>query len=206
MKVSNASLDPNSGTLRIRLDDDQHFPIIPTSKRPCCSLCRWVEQEKDVKNRSGIVVCDKCKVSLCIDCFKPFHTVSSVSKLHAGRITPLLHMFLPVLYATMVYNYGEAHFFVLQQWVPTSFHQQWWSSYKNGELFATMANLSHCCLVQQWWCMKAAFFWWYFIMSNHCCIVVHLIFAIMVRFGYGLAIYLWLMRCRVDRRRPPYFY
>jgi hypothetical protein len=82
-KVSDASLDPNNGALRIRLDDDQHFPVNPTTKRPCCSLCRWVEKEKDVKNRSGIVLCDKCQVSLCIDCFKPFHTVSSVSKLRS---------------------------------------------------------------------------------------------------------------------------
>jgi Transposase IS4 len=90
-KVSDASLDPNNGSLCIRLDDDQHFPVIPTSKRPCCSLCRWVEQEKDIKNRSGIVVCDKCQVSLCIDCFKPFHTVSSVSKLRSEVIKNKLH-------------------------------------------------------------------------------------------------------------------
>ena len=90
-KVSDASLDPNNGSHCIRLDDDQHFPVIPTSKRPCCSLCRWVEQEKDIKNRSGIVVCDKCQVSLCIDCFKPFHTVSSVSKLRSEVIKNKLH-------------------------------------------------------------------------------------------------------------------
>jgi hypothetical protein len=45
-KVSDASLDPNNGALRIRLDDDQHFPVNPTTKRPCCSLCRWVEKER----------------------------------------------------------------------------------------------------------------------------------------------------------------
>jgi len=83
-KVSNASLDPSNGALRMRLDDDQHFPIFSTiTKRPCCSLCRWVEQEKDIKNRSGIIACDKCNVFLCIGCFKPFHTVSSVSKLRS---------------------------------------------------------------------------------------------------------------------------
>lgn len=83
-KVSDASLDPNHGNLRMRLDDDQHFPVLATSgKRPCCSLCRWVETDKDNKNRSGIVTCDKCQVSLCINCFKPFHTVSCVTKLRS---------------------------------------------------------------------------------------------------------------------------
>jgi len=83
-KVCDASLDPNSGSLRMRLDDDQHFPINNTNtKRPCCSLCHWVEQEKDIKNRSGIIACDKCNVFLYISCFKPFHTVSSVSKLRS---------------------------------------------------------------------------------------------------------------------------
>jgi len=63
-KISNASLDPNSGNLCMRLDGDQHFPVIHTSKRPCCSLYMWVEQEKDMKNRSGIVACDKFQSSL----------------------------------------------------------------------------------------------------------------------------------------------
>jgi hypothetical protein len=80
-KVSAASLDPNNGTLRMRLDDDQHFPVISTNKRPCCSLCHWVKEEKDTKNHLGIVACDKFRVSFCINCFKPFHTMSSVSRL-----------------------------------------------------------------------------------------------------------------------------
>jgi hypothetical protein len=33
-KVSDASLDPNNGSLCIWLDDNQHFPIISTNKRP----------------------------------------------------------------------------------------------------------------------------------------------------------------------------
>jgi hypothetical protein len=91
-RVTDASLDPNHGSLCIQLDDDQNFPVSSTSsKRPCCSLCRWVETDKDNKNRSGIVVCDKCQVSLCVDCFKPFHTVSCVTKLRSEIMKHKLH-------------------------------------------------------------------------------------------------------------------
>jgi hypothetical protein len=32
-----------------------------------------LETDEDNKNCSGIVTCDKCQVSLCINCSKPFH-------------------------------------------------------------------------------------------------------------------------------------
>jgi hypothetical protein len=40
----------STGSLCMQLDDDQHFLVFSTiSKRPCCSLCQWVEEEKDTK-------------------------------------------------------------------------------------------------------------------------------------------------------------
>ena len=82
-RINDAALDPQNGSLRRRLDDDMHYPVKADAKRPCCSLCRWAEQDRDHKMRSNIVSCDKCGVSLCINCFKPFHTISTVSKLRS---------------------------------------------------------------------------------------------------------------------------
>ena len=81
-RVNDSTLDPRSGVLRGRLDDDVHYPIPPPdAKRPCCSLCQWVQKTREQKNRSNISYCEKCNVSLCVLCFKPFHTISDVKKL-----------------------------------------------------------------------------------------------------------------------------
>jgi len=77
--VTDASLDPINGSLRERLNEfADHYPERSKLKAPCCSLCRLVDNQKFY---TGVVCCDICKVHLCIDCFKPFHSISSVKKL-----------------------------------------------------------------------------------------------------------------------------
>jgi hypothetical protein len=80
--VNEASLDPKEGALKGRLNDNYvHFPEPATAKQPCCSLCRFVSSNKNVRTYTSVFQCDICKVHLCITCFKPFHTVASVKNL-----------------------------------------------------------------------------------------------------------------------------
>mmetsp|Transcript_15696 Transcript_15696/g.22377 ORF Transcript_15696/g.22377 Transcript_15696/m.22377 type:complete len:152 (-) Transcript_15696:40-495(-) len=75
--VTDASLDQINGSLRERLNEfADHYPERSKLKAPCCSLCRLVDNQKFY---TGVVCCDICKVHLCIDCFKPFHSISQLS-------------------------------------------------------------------------------------------------------------------------------
>jgi hypothetical protein len=81
-RVTEGSLDPFDGVLRIRLDENvEHYPVLSRVKRPCCSLCRLVAPDKNHRVYHHVYSCDKCSVDLCIPCFRPFHTISSVQKL-----------------------------------------------------------------------------------------------------------------------------
>jgi Transposase IS4/SAP domain len=82
-RVNDASLSPTNGALRSRLDSDYHYPVPAEADRPCCSVCRWLASSRDEKVRSNVFTCDRCNVSLCIDCFKPFHTIADVRKLRS---------------------------------------------------------------------------------------------------------------------------
>ena len=83
-RVNNNLLDPYSGALSMRLDLDLdfHFSVLPNTKYPVCSLCRWAEDNRDIRVRgASIIACGKCHVSLCTTCFKPFHQVADVKQL-----------------------------------------------------------------------------------------------------------------------------
>ena len=81
-RVNDASLDPTSGTLCGRLNDNfLHYPEASTVKQACCSLCRLVNPNKNVRTYSLVFQCDQCMVHLCVACFKPFHTIASVKHL-----------------------------------------------------------------------------------------------------------------------------
>jgi hypothetical protein len=85
-KVTDSTLDPTSGELKVRLDNDFHYPTPPPgNKYPPCSLCRWALSDgtsRDTRVRgASISTCDRCNVSLCLSCFKPFHTITDVAKL-----------------------------------------------------------------------------------------------------------------------------
>lgn len=75
--VTDASLDQINGSLRERLNEfADHYPKRSKLKAPWCSLCCLVDNQKFY---TGVVCCDICKVHLCIDCFKPFHSISQLS-------------------------------------------------------------------------------------------------------------------------------
>ena len=82
-RVTDQTLDQFTGELRMRLDNDFHFPMVPERKYPVCSLCRWVEEDRKKRTRGAIVACDKCLVNLCVSCFKPFHQVADVKHLQS---------------------------------------------------------------------------------------------------------------------------
>jgi len=86
-KVTDAALDPQKGALRFRLDETLfHFPEMSKVERPCCSLCRRAEPNKNIRTYSHVYNCDKCGVALCVPCFRPFHKISSIAMLKS-RIT-----------------------------------------------------------------------------------------------------------------------
>jgi hypothetical protein len=87
-KINDKTLDQTSGDLKIRLDADFHYPIPPgKNKYPPCSLCCWALQDGMSRNNwvqgALISTCEKCNVSLCLWCFKPFHTITSIDKLRS---------------------------------------------------------------------------------------------------------------------------
>lgn len=87
-RVNDTTLDPVKGDLSFRLDADFHYPVPhPEGKYPPCALCRWALQDDDSRDNrvrgASVSCCDKCNVSLCIRCFKPFHTITDVGKLRS---------------------------------------------------------------------------------------------------------------------------
>jgi hypothetical protein len=79
--LSPTSLSPTNEALRARLDSDYHYPVPPEADWPCCSVCHRSASSRDEIVRSNIFTCNICNASLCIDCFKPFHTIADVRKL-----------------------------------------------------------------------------------------------------------------------------
>jgi ribosomal protein L37AE/L43A len=81
-RVNDAALDPTTGALKGRLDENYvHYPEPSTAKQPCCSLCHLVHPNRNVRTYTDVFQCDICKAHLCIKCFKPFHTIASVGNL-----------------------------------------------------------------------------------------------------------------------------
>ena len=71
-------VDDTSDFNRARLD--LSFPHLPepadNEKRgKCCQLCRYASGKKYSTNISS---CSHCNVTLCVWCFKPFHTLPSI--------------------------------------------------------------------------------------------------------------------------------
>ena len=57
---------------------DFHWPVPATSKDPICLLQWWASGSAHQKVHENVMLCDKCRVSLCLKCFKTFHIVSDV--------------------------------------------------------------------------------------------------------------------------------
>lgn len=78
--VSDISMCPVKGALKDRLDTSlDHMPVpnTPDKKDPACQLHHWVKS----RCRSQLMTCAHCKVTLCIDCYRPFHAVTDPANL-----------------------------------------------------------------------------------------------------------------------------
>ena len=66
-----------------RLDTNEiHYPTRPTAKRSKCQLHRWARgrNAKEVRG-ARMVHCAICKVDLCLDCWRTFHSCANVIEL-----------------------------------------------------------------------------------------------------------------------------
>ena len=73
--VSDRSLDPTTGLLKIRLTEGIHFPSPSDKKDPVFQLHSWACIGK--KYRKGYMLCTKCQVTLCLKCFVRFHAIKN---------------------------------------------------------------------------------------------------------------------------------
>jgi hypothetical protein len=80
--VNDDSMDPRTGKLRNRLiaGHGLHMPEESTHDAKC-GLHFWATRER--KRGGKVLNCSTCKVSLCINCFKLFHTVQEADDLKA---------------------------------------------------------------------------------------------------------------------------
>ena len=76
MRITDASMHPYSGSLRFRLDRGlSHFPLPVKKKHSNCQLHMWTHK---IKYRKQMILCETCNVTLCVDCFKPFHVIPNL--------------------------------------------------------------------------------------------------------------------------------
>jgi hypothetical protein len=78
-RMEDNALHPYTGFLACRLY--QHVPHFPVPSdhlkvQPKCALHRWATGGG--MYRAQVFVCDQCKVCLCLDCFKVFHTEADI--------------------------------------------------------------------------------------------------------------------------------
>jgi ribosomal protein L37AE/L43A len=69
----------NSDFNMIRLERSLHHlpePVDNEKRGKCCALCRYATGKK---LRANILRCGDCKTILCSFCYKPFHTLPSIS-------------------------------------------------------------------------------------------------------------------------------
>ena len=85
-------MNPIDGALRIRLDIDvQHLPddnvneLKNRSRR--CALHRW--QNRDNEYKYKLMVCQTCKVPLCLWCYSAFHKLKHVEDLKSHAVNTL---------------------------------------------------------------------------------------------------------------------
>lgn len=73
------SMHPRTGNLSIRLNRyAPHFPVPATKNNPTCSLHQYLFEDPLCQERNQVMECDICNVSLCVFCFKIFHTVADL--------------------------------------------------------------------------------------------------------------------------------
>ena len=85
--VTDNSLHPILGSLCCRLDHlKTHWPAPCSKVESRCQLHFWATGGK--KHRKNLMVCSECQITLCIQCYVPFHTVENLvgNKLSMGVI------------------------------------------------------------------------------------------------------------------------
>ena len=87
-RFTDSTLNPSTGLLKMRLDSNVHYIIPSKSTNACCGLCRWAfskgQSNRNKRVRGNFVgECDVCHVSLCMSCYKAFHTVGPLDKLRS---------------------------------------------------------------------------------------------------------------------------
>ena len=74
--VNDNLMDPYNGKLRCRLRYElSYWPVQVSSQYAQCQMHNWLEK---VKYRGQMMHCEMCNVSLCLDCYKPFHNVPTI--------------------------------------------------------------------------------------------------------------------------------
>ena len=81
--VTDKTMDPYNGQLRCRLNHMlNHWPVQVRSKHRNCQMHSW---QYKIKHRSQLIHCPACNVTLCLDCYKPFHEMPNIDKRQARR-------------------------------------------------------------------------------------------------------------------------
>ena len=72
-RVTDSSLKPITGSLKLRLDTSMgHWPVTAHRRNANCQLHYWASGTRKYKN---VVLCQECNVYLCTDrCYEIFHT------------------------------------------------------------------------------------------------------------------------------------
>jgi hypothetical protein len=96
-RIEDKALDAVKGSLKCRLDTDFHFPVPQATKNAPCGLCCWALKDEISRDKcrvrgAHVANCDKCNVSLCLSCFKPFHTISDITELRSDVKKTVTHL------------------------------------------------------------------------------------------------------------------
>ena len=83
VRFNDKSLHPITGSLRNHLDTSFcHLPMTFSeieTKSLRCQLHRWID--RNIEYKHSVMVCTYCNVSLCVYCYKVFHTMKHVNSL-----------------------------------------------------------------------------------------------------------------------------
>ena len=78
--LTQASLDSGKFGLRlIHTGDCTHLPTPVHSKHSECQLHKWANK----RTRKQVMSCPDCNLTLCVTCYKPFHTIHNLNSIKA---------------------------------------------------------------------------------------------------------------------------
>ena len=76
--LTDKTMDPYNGQLRCRLSHNlMHWPIQVKSIHRNCQMHYWLYNKK---HRAQLMHCPACNVTLCLDCYKPFHETPNICR------------------------------------------------------------------------------------------------------------------------------